>query len=140
MKKFEFLEDATADVSFLAYGKTLDELFTNAALAMFEVMIDTSTVKPETQREITVSSPDLEGLMFSWLNELLFFVDAENMAFSEFSVRVEKNREYVLKAVCKGEKIDPEKHELRTVVKSATYHGMEITQNGLWKAKVIVDI
>ena len=39
-KQYEYLEH-TADVKFLAYGKTLEEVFENAALAMFNVMIDT---------------------------------------------------------------------------------------------------
>ena len=37
MKTYEFLPH-TADVKFLAYGKTLEEAFQNAALATFQVM------------------------------------------------------------------------------------------------------
>ena len=36
-KKFEFFE-VTADVGIRSYGKTLEEAFENAALAMFEVI------------------------------------------------------------------------------------------------------
>ena len=42
-KQYEYLEH-TADVKFLAYGKTLEEVFENAALAMFNVMIDTGKI------------------------------------------------------------------------------------------------
>lgn len=44
-KKFEFF-DVTADVGIRAYGKTLEDAFENAALAMFEVMTDTSRINP----------------------------------------------------------------------------------------------
>ena len=39
--KFDFF-DVTADVGLRAYGGSLNESFQNAALAMFEVMIDTT--------------------------------------------------------------------------------------------------
>jgi SHS2 domain-containing protein len=140
MKRFEFLDITTADVCFVAYGKDLNELFENSALAMFEVMIDTKQVKVEIKKEIKLKAEDLNSLMFDWLNELLFYVDAENLAFSEFDVKIDE-KNFELKAVCKGEKIDREKHETRTVVKSATYHKMEIKKfDGKWRAQVILDI
>ena len=43
--KFEFF-DVTADVGYRAYGKTMNDAFSNAALALFEVMTDTSNIKP----------------------------------------------------------------------------------------------
>jgi SHS2 domain-containing protein len=140
MKKFEFVDITTADVAFVAYGKSLNELFANAALAMFEVMINTKQIKPKIEREVKVTGNDLQSLMFNWLNELLVFVDAENLAFSEFDVKIdEKNLK--LNATCKGEKIDVKKHETRTVVKSATYHAMKIEKSkGIFSAQVILDI
>lgn len=139
MKKFEFLDITTADACFLAYGKDLNELFANSALAMFEVMINTKQIKPKVKKEVEVKARDLQGLLFSWLNELLVFYGAENLAFSKFEVKIdEKNLE--LKANCYGEKINPKKHETRNEVKAATMHKMEVKKNKEWKAQVIVDI
>jgi SHS2 domain-containing protein len=53
MEKFKFFEH-TADVEFEAYGKTLEEAFENAALAMFSVMTDTIKVKPKTKKEFEI--------------------------------------------------------------------------------------
>ena len=39
MKKFEYFEH-TADILFKAYGKDVNEVFENAALAMFQVMVE----------------------------------------------------------------------------------------------------
>ena len=139
MKKFEFVDITTADIAFIAYGKTLDELFANAALAMFEVMVDTKQIEQKVEKEVKVNGNDLESLMFNWLNEFLVFVDSENLVFSKFEVKVdEKNLE--LEAKCYGEKINPEKHEVKAEVKAATYHQMEIKKNESWKARVILDI
>lgn len=139
MKKFEFVDITTADVCFLAYGKDLNELFANAALAMFEVMVNTKQIEPKIEKKVKVEGNDLQSLMFNWLNELLVFVDAENLAFSQFDVVVDEKK-MKLEAVCKGEEINREKHETKTHVKAATYHKMEIKKNEEWKAQVIVDI
>ena len=140
MERFKFVDITTADVAFLAYGEDLNELFANAALAMFEVMIDTKKIKPKVNREMKVNGNDLQSLMFNWLNELLVFVDSENLAFSQFDVKVDEKK-LGLKAVCKGEKIDLKKHEVRANVKACTYHLMEIKKvKNTWQAQVILDI
>jgi len=140
MKKFEFLDITTADTAFAAYGKDLNEVFANAALAMFEIMVNTKQIKPKIKKTVKVKNDDLKGLLFAWLNELLVFYGSDNLAFSKFEVKVDEEK-MELKAVCYGEKIDVKKHEVRTEVKAATYHKMEIKKlNGEWKAKVIVDI
>jgi SHS2 domain-containing protein len=139
MKKFEFVDITTADVAFVAYGKDLNELFENAALAFFEVMINTEQIKLKTKREIKVDGDDLVSLMFNWLNELLIYVDGENLAFSKFDVKVDEK--FNLDATCSGEKIDLKRHETRTAVKACTYHKLEVKKTGnQWRARVIVDI
>jgi len=139
MKQFEFIDITTADVAFVAYGKTPNELFANAALAMFDVMIDTKNVEQKTERKVNVNGDDMLSLMFNWLNELLVYTDSENMAFSGFDVRIDEKR-FELNAVCRGEKIDEKKHKLRTEVKACTYHQMKIEKNDVWKARVILDV
>lgn len=140
MKKFEFIDITTADTAFIAYGKDLNELFANSALAMFEVMINTKQIKPKIEKKIKVKTEDLKSLLFSWLNELLVYVDGDNIAFSEFDVKVDEKK-FELAAKCKGEKIDRKKHETRTAVKSCTYHQMKIEKvKNEWKAQVILDI
>ena len=140
MKKFEFLDITTADTAFVAYGKNLNELFSNAALAMFEVMINTKKIKPKVEREVEIETKDLQSLLFEWLNKLLFFNGSENLAFSKFNVKIDE-KNFKLKAECFGEEIDVEKHEAKTEVKACTYHKMEIKKfNDKWKAQVIVDI
>lgn len=137
--KFEFLDITTADVAFAAYGHSLEELFANAALAMFEVMINTKQVKTKVKREVRIEAADLQSLMFNWLNELLVFVGGENLAFSKFDVKVKRLNGFKLRAKCFGEEMKPE-HEIRTEVKAATMHKLEVKKNKLWRAQVILDI
>lgn len=139
-KKFEFLDISTADIAAVAYGRTLNEVFANAALAMFEIMTDTKLVASTKEKKLEVRGHDLKSLMFNWLSELIFVSDSENMAFSKFDVDIDE-KAFALKAKCAGEKIDPGKHEMRTAVKAVTYHKMEIKKSdGLWRAQIIFDV
>src|SRR3989344_5902493 len=51
-EKYKFLEH-TADAKFQAFGATLEEAFSNAALAMFSVMTEPGKIKPKLEREIS---------------------------------------------------------------------------------------
>jgi len=141
MKKFEFLDFATADIAFKAYGKTLGEAFGNAALAMFEVMFDTSKIKPIEEKKVELEGEDLKSLLFDFLSELLYIFDVEKLIFSNFEVEVRKEGEkYKLKASCKGEKLR-EGMEAKTEVKAVTYHHMEIKkEDNLWIVQVVLDV
>jgi SHS2 domain-containing protein len=138
-KKFKFLDITTADIAFEAYGKDLNELFANSALAMFEVIVNTKQIEPKVERKVEAEGNDLQSLLFDWLNKLLVFVDSENIAFSEFDVKIDE-KNFKLEAICRGEEMNREKHETRTHVKACTMHKMEIKKNKIWKARVILDI
>ncbi len=139
-KKFEFFE-VTADVGYKAYGKTLNEAFENAALAMFEVMTDTSKIEPEIERKVEVESEDECALLYDWLSEFLVMLDVDYLMFSKFEVKIEKNEEGLsLKGTAWGEEFNPEIHESRAEVKAVTYHLMDVKQDNRVMVQVILDI
>ena len=74
-KKYEFL-DHTADAKFRAYGETLEEAFINASLATAALMWDWKVVEPKTSYEIKIKGTDLQQLLFSFLEEILFLLDS----------------------------------------------------------------
>ncbi len=139
---YRYLEElSSADAAFEATGRTLEELFSDAAIATFEVMADTNTVKQLLTREIKLENESVDGLLIDWLSELVFLKDTETVLFSVFDVNIRKNDIYILEAVAKGEKIDREKHSLRSDVKAVTYHMFEVTKTGdNWTARVVLDI
>lgn len=139
MQKFEFF-DHTADIGIKAYGKTLSEAFENAALAVFEIMTDTSKVKPKEIREIKVDGYDIENLLYRWIESLLVYYDSELLLFSKFDVKIDEIN-LILEAKAYGEKFDPNRHERRTVVKAMTYHEMNIQYiDGMYILSFVVDI
>jgi SHS2 domain-containing protein len=125
--KFEFLEH-TADILIAAHGQNLEEAFENAALAMFEVMTDTTKVNPMQEDTVEVEAEDEYALLYSWLEALLVKFEVNGMVYSKFKISsLEENDEgFKLKATACGEKFNAEKHTQRVAVKAVTYHRMEI--------------
>ncbi len=139
---YRYLEDiAIADVAFEAEGSSLEELFKDAAIAAFEVMVDTESVRPVLTRIIELKNEEVESLFFDWLSELVYLKDAEGMLFCRFKVNIKKNGSYELRAEVSGDVIDKEKHRLRSDVKAVTYHMFEVKKTGkTWTARVVLDI
>jgi len=139
---YRFLEDiATGDAAFEAEGRTLEELFREAAVATFEVMVDTMGVEAKITREVELKNEAVDGLLFDWLSELVYLKDAEAVLFCKFKVIIKKNDSYDLKAKVSGENINQQKHILRSDVKAVTYHMFEVKKTEEnWTARVILDI
>ena len=125
--KFEFLEH-TADVLISAHGASLEQAFENAALAMFEVMTDTTKINPIEKDTVEVEAEDEYALLYSWLEALLVKFEVNGMLCSKFEILgLEDNSEgFKLKANIWGEKFNAEKHPQKVAVKAVTYHRMEI--------------
>jgi len=141
-KKFEFLEHI-ADAYIAAYGRTLEEAFENAALAMFEVMTDTSKVEAKVERTLEASGYDEYELLYDWLEKLLIEYYSDNLVFSKFKVEsIERTPEgFRLRGKAMGEIFDPSRHESRVEVKAVTYSLMEIyKKNKIYVLKFVLDI
>lgn len=126
-----------------AYGSSLEEAFENAAIAMFEVMTDTSKVEPSIEEVVEVEGFDLESLLYNWLESLLIKFDVDNRLFSKFKIEnIEQTVEgYRLKARIYGEDYDSTKHEQKVGVKAVTYHMMNIERkNGIWVLRFLLDL
>ena len=82
---FEILEH-TADIGFRAHGRTAAELFEAAAAAMVAIALEPETISPRTEYPLTASGEDCESLLVNWLNEVLYWMDGERLAFHHFRV------------------------------------------------------
>ena len=140
--KYDYLEH-TADAKFKAYGKTLDELFANAAEAMFGIITDVSTVKPKMRFKFQVKAKKKESCLFDFLDHLLFLLDTEGFILSGFDkLRVTRNCDNTYWAT--GEALgDYHKHcEVGGNLKAVTYNEMyvKIREGGGWECQVVVDL
>ena len=136
MKRFEFLKH-TADVKFRAYGKDLEEQFANAARAMFSIITETEKIKPEFEKTITVEGADEKSLLYNWLEELLYLLDAEQFFLCDIKkLAIAKKDKFKLTAQVVGSKFK-EEYEISGGIKAATYNEMEITPKYV---QVVVDV
>ncbi len=142
VKRFEWVEHPS-DVGFRAYGRDLAEAFENAALALFEVMVDTRKVEPRDEVAIELNAEDEKALLYDWLERFLYLHDARGLVMSKFKVEEIKrsNGSFELRARAWGERFDPKRHDARTEVKAVTYHMMEIKRGrGRCSVQAVVDI
>jgi len=126
---FNFHEH-TADITIECWAPSLNEAFAEAAKATFEVILDTSTVKPQDSVEVSVRGTDLEELLVEWIGKLIALIDINSQFYTKFEVLSIDivTDEYLLKALVWGERIDHERHDTRTEVKAMTYADMKIDQ------------
>lgn len=142
MKKFEWVEHPS-DIGFRAYGENLAEALENAALALFEVMVDTSKVRPLHEVSIEFEAEDEGALLYDWLERFLYFHDAQGLVMSKFKIDklVQRDHSFKLRARAWGERFDPKRHDARVAVKAITYHMMEIKLGkGRCSVQAVVDI
>jgi len=141
MKEFEILEH-TADIGIAAYGKNKREVFINAAKGMFEIIAgENKTLKENFCDKIKLEADNLEGLLFAWLNELLYISETKLVILNKFEIKDLSNDK--IEAEVGGAKINPPSVKIEKEIKAVTYHRLEIIKdekNGLWRAQVIFDI
>jgi len=121
-KRYEQFEH-TADVGITAYGKSMDELFANAAAGMFSLITDLRNVRQVGEYSIKLKADTPEELMVSWLSELLYLHETQKLLFKSFKVKVVKDN---LEAKVKGEEINRNRHRLHMMVKAVTFHMIEV--------------
>lgn len=135
---FEFL-DHTADLRIRVWGENLEELFEEAAFALFSAITNIETVKPEIEEEVKVEGESKEELIVGWLGELLYLHEVKGVLFSKFKILTLQEKHLAAKAW--GEAFVPERHHIFLPVKAVTYHRLKIEQQGgLWVTEIIFDV
>jgi len=142
--RYKYLEDvAIADVAFEAEGKTLEELFESSGFALTNTMIkDLGQLEQRVEKSFEVEAEDVEMLLFNFLQELIFYKDAERLLFNKFELDIEQKEDrWHLGVKAYGEEIDREKHELLADAKAVALHNFKVEEKAKgWRAMVIVDV
>ena len=135
---FHFLEHPS-DIGILARGKSPEEALVAASKGLTSIIVDPAGVRETEERTFYVGGHDATAQVVNWLNEILFFFDTEGMMLADFAVDEWTSAHIAGRA--RGERFDPQRHEIRTAVKAATYHQFEMrpTETG-WEIRVFVDV
>ena len=137
MKPYEFFEH-TADIGVRIHGRTREELFKNAACALYDIqgrfeLADRRVLK------IELAADSFDELLVRWLSELIFRLSAEGTVFKHNRLQFRNDRTLV--AEIEGGAVNFERSEVFEEIKAVTYHQLSVqhTPDG-WMATVIFDV
>lgn len=134
-KNYKFLSH-TADIKFQASGKTIEEVFSNSALALSDVMTKGAGIRQKKKRKINIKARDFGSLLYNFLEEFLFLYDTKGFVLSSIEeIKIDKEK-FALSAVVAGDT-----KMLSNDVKAVTYNDMKVEQKGKkWIVQCVLDV
>jgi SHS2 domain-containing protein len=127
--------DHTADWSFRVRAASREILFTDSARALYELAGIQTGREAGGLKTILLQADDWEGLFVLWLSEMLFMLEHDHLAFSDFNV--EELQETRLRISGRPAAVTA----VGLSIKAVTYSGLHITQaDGEWRATVVLDV
>ncbi len=133
------LIDHTADFRVHVFGTTPDELFANAAHAMFDQVTDLDLLEGLDSQKLEVSGSDWPDLMVNWLRELLYLWTGKEKLVK--AVKILSIGESLILASIWFDKYTQDQHVIKNEIKAVTYHRIFVEKmpSG-WEAKIIFDV
>jgi len=134
----------TADVKFIAYGNTFEELFTNSALALFGIVSDTNRVVKSGARTkqmvVRVRADSMKVLLWRFLQACLSKSDVHRVypyAVISLSISNGKAQRLDCRLACK----DMNEEDSRLEAKGVSKYDLDIGKRaGRFAASVVVDV
>jgi SHS2 domain-containing protein len=137
-KKYKLI-DHTADFGMQVFGSDPQELFTNAALALFDVITEMDELTGRDSCHIRTSGEDWSDLMINWLREILYLWNGKERLVK--SIQILSLSEEKISAKIYFDAYMPDHHTIKTEVKAVTYHQIQVKSSPSgWEARVIFDI
>jgi SHS2 domain-containing protein len=124
----------TADWELEVWAPDLPGLIEEAARGMYELMGAVVSEEDRCHRQFEMTADDREQLLVSFLEELLFIAESENLGFDGFLLNLVVDG---LSALLEGGSMVSRDKEIKAV----TYHNLEIEENerGV-KTRIIFDV
>jgi len=124
----------TADWGLEVWAPDLPALIEEAVRGMYELMGIEVSEESRCHRQVEIGADDREQLLVSFLEELLFIADSEDLAFDGYLLNVVDTN--LLARLEGGFVVSREKE-----IKAVTYHYLEIeeTKRGL-ETRIIFDV
>lgn len=120
-------------------GDSQADLFANSATALFDVMANIENVEVKEKIPLEVEGTDRDDLMVNWMRELLYLYQGSGYLLKEFNIREVKDT--IVRAEVCGEKIDPDRHEIKQEIGAVAFHKSRMQKTGnQWIAQVIFEI
>lgn len=125
----------TADWALRVWAADLPGLLWQAAAGMYALMDARLATAPRVQRCLQLEAADAEGLLVTFLGELLYLNESEGLGFDQFQLEIGDG--FCLFAVVEGAALT----DLQKEIKAVTYHALAVqaTADGL-TATIVFDV
>ena len=134
--------DHTGDIGLTVTASSLDELFSNAAHGLTDTITDRHLVEASESVAVDLRASAVDLLFVDWINELVYRFEAEGFLVAQARVTVARRSDHVaVTGLLEGERFEPGRHPIKTLVKAATYHALQVRHVGSeWHARVVLDV
>ena len=120
-------------------GNSQADLFANSGFALFDVMSDIDKIEAAERLSLEVEGSDRDDVMVNWIRELLYLYQGGGYLLREF--KINEVNDTSVKAEVAGEKIDPDRHEIKQEIAAVAFHKSRMQKTGnRWIAQVIFEI
>lgn len=127
-----------ADIGVCGRGRTVEEAFEQAALALTGIVTDLP-VAGDICVEVSCRQSDIELLFVDWLDAIIFETATRKMLFGRFAVQID---ELTLTGKMWGEPVDVARHTPACEPKGATLTELKVSRDaeGIWTARCVIDV
>lgn len=137
-KKYDILKHSS-DLTIKVVGKTPEELLSNSAFAVFDLMTDLNKVEERESLPLEAEGVDRDDLIVNWVRELLYLFQVSGYLLKGFEI--EEVKDHRVRARVRGEKFNPDTHEIRRELRSVLYQQCRMEKTGnQWIARVTFEI
>ena len=119
--------ERSSDLAVRVSGKTKSEVLINSAFALFDLMTDLDKVEVKENLSVEVEGVDDE-LIANWMRELLYLFQGSGYILKE--IEVQEAQGSVVRAEGRGEKFDPDRHEIRREFSAVLAHQCRMGKTG----------
>lgn len=124
---YKFLEH-TADLKVLVKEKSLEKAFSSSAQALKEAIVGKIQIEERIDKKIEVRGKDLERVLYEFLEQFLYLLDAEDFLVSNLEdLEIELELDGIkLSCLAWGDKAS--KYKFTNDVKAITYNEMIVSE------------
>jgi SHS2 domain-containing protein len=124
----------TADCAIRVWAQDLTSLFVEAARGMNQVAGARIGNGHRVERSLVIEAADTEGLLVSFLTELIFAQESDNIGFDVFRIRVSDRK-------ASGTLVGARLETLARPIKAATYHNLGMSLSaGRYETQIVFDV
>jgi len=147
MKKYEILSHI-ADLKIKVFGKTKEELFSNALLGMSDALQaeikkgSLTSKQKEIKRDIKIQSPDLGMLLVDFLGEVLYLTQVNKEIYTKVKFKPLTSLTSVNQIELECELFGQKVERFGEDIKAVTYHDLDVRRkkDNIWEAIILFDI